>query len=139
MSWLPDPAVVGDADVFLIKDCFFCQKQLWGALSSLQVCTITGAQQEKGCSGLQRTTGRKKSLPFQLAAGSGHLSWSCSPETPPWTSKVRAFPEQPWPETRRWLLVPPFQRGMSGVSLTWEENSSARLFLHHQRAEDPER
>lgn len=43
MSWLPDPAVIGDADVFLIKDCFFPQKQLWGTLSSLQVGTIAGA------------------------------------------------------------------------------------------------
>lgn len=43
MSWLPDPAVIRDADVFLIKDCFFPRKQLWGTLSSLQVGTIAGA------------------------------------------------------------------------------------------------
>ena len=51
MSLLPDPAVIRDANVFLIEDCFFCQKQLWGMLCSVQLVLLGYSDCEKDCSG----------------------------------------------------------------------------------------
>ena len=53
VSLLPDPAVIRDANVFLIKDCFFCQKQLWGTLCSVQLFLLGYSDCAKGCSGQQ--------------------------------------------------------------------------------------
>lgn len=53
VSSLPDPAVIRDANVLLIKDCSFCQKLLWGTLCSVQPFLLGCGDPAKGCSGQQ--------------------------------------------------------------------------------------
>lgn len=49
---LPDPAVIRDANVFLIKDCFFCQSSS-GARCALCSFFLLGYSAVLGCSGQQ--------------------------------------------------------------------------------------
>lgn len=53
VSLLSDPAGIRDAHVFLIKDGFFCQKQLWGTLCSVQLFLLGYSDCAKACSGQQ--------------------------------------------------------------------------------------
>lgn len=53
VSLLSDTAVIRNANVFLIKEGFFCQKRLWVILCSVQLFLLGYSGGAEGCSGQQ--------------------------------------------------------------------------------------